>query len=120
MASEDLGQRIRHIGVISSNKKNLVIVTAYKPIKMQGPQTAWSQQWILLWEQQRDPDPIKCFCNDLTKELTKWTTQGYDILLMINANNDVRSKPSGMSSVIESAGLASILFSEQKTSNSTV
>jgi hypothetical protein len=82
-----------------------VIVTAYKPIKMQGPHTAWSQQWILLREHQRDPDPIKCFCNDLTKELQKWTTQGYDILLMIDTNEDVGSSPGGMSSVIASAGL---------------
>jgi hypothetical protein len=95
--------------IISSNKKNLVIVTAYKPIKTQGPHTAWSQQWILLREHQRDPDPIKCFYNDITKELQKWTTQGYDILLMIDANEDVSSSPGGMSSVIASAGLFDLI-----------
>jgi hypothetical protein len=33
---------------LSSNKKSIVIVTAYKPLKTQGPYTAWTLQWTLL------------------------------------------------------------------------
>jgi hypothetical protein len=33
---------------ISSNKKSLVIITAYKPCVSTSPSTTWMQQWILL------------------------------------------------------------------------
>jgi hypothetical protein len=47
--------------IISSNKRKLVIITAYKSCKMEGPTTAWAQQWLLLRESNTNPDPVKEF-----------------------------------------------------------
>jgi hypothetical protein len=33
---------------ISSNKQNLIVITAYQPCKTTGPTTNWTQQWLLL------------------------------------------------------------------------
>jgi hypothetical protein len=33
---------------LSSNKQNLVVITAYRPCKTTGPMTNWTQQWLLL------------------------------------------------------------------------
>jgi hypothetical protein len=32
---------------LSSNKKNLMIIMAYKLLKTQGPTTTWTQQWMI-------------------------------------------------------------------------
>jgi hypothetical protein len=96
---------------LSSNKKNIMIVTAYKPLKTQGPCTSWTQQWTLLRETNKNPDPIKAFCDDLTKETKRWTEKGYEILLMIDANEEVGLRPGGLNSVIASAGLFDLLES---------
>jgi hypothetical protein len=88
--------------ILSSNKKSLVIVTAYQPLKTKGPKT---QQWILLRESAKTPDPIKSFCINLEKETKLWVNKGFDILLMINANEDIGSQPGGLSNTISSAGL---------------
>jgi hypothetical protein len=94
---------------LSSNKRNLIVITAYKPIKTQGPYTTWTQQWILLREATKNPDPIKAFCDDLNTVLQKWVEKEYDIILMIDANEEVGSQPGGLSSVISSAGLYYLL-----------
>jgi hypothetical protein len=44
--------------IISSNSQKLAIITAYKPCKTSGPNTIWTQQWMLLRKTQKDPDPI--------------------------------------------------------------
>jgi hypothetical protein len=36
--------------ILSSDKQKLAIITAYKPCKTTGPNTAWTQQWLLLRE----------------------------------------------------------------------
>jgi hypothetical protein len=94
---------------ISSNKKNPIIVMAYKPLKMQGPHMAWTQQWMLLRETNKNPDPIKNFCDDLVKETKLWVDKGYEIILMINANEEVGLLPGGLSNIIASAGLFDLL-----------
>jgi hypothetical protein len=94
---------------ISSNKRNLIIVTAYKPLKTQGPHTAWTQQWMMLRETNRNPDPVKSFCDDLATETKKWVDKGYEIILMINANEEVGLLPGGISNVISSAGLFDLI-----------
>jgi hypothetical protein len=45
----------------------------------------------------------------------KRTTQGYDILLMIDANEDVGSNPGSMSLVIASAGLFDLIQARHQT-----
>jgi hypothetical protein len=94
---------------LSSNKKSIMLVTAYKPQKTQGPYTAWTQQWMLLREMNKNPDPIKAFCEDLKTEMKKWVEKGYEILLMIDANEEVGLEPGGISAVISAAGLYDLL-----------
>jgi hypothetical protein len=94
-----------------------VIVTAYKPLKTQGPSTAWTQQWTLLRETNKNPDPIKSFCEDLATELKKWTGKGYEIILMIDANEEVGLRPGGLNSVISSVGLCDLLDDRHKATS---
>jgi hypothetical protein len=82
-----------------------MIITAYKPLKTQGPTTTWTQQWMILRETNTNPDPVKAFCEDLAKEMKRWTELEYDILLMIDANEEIGLRPGGINTVIVSAGL---------------
>jgi hypothetical protein len=102
---------------LSSNKKSIVIVTAYKPLKTQGPYTAWTQQWTLLRESNKNLDPIKSFCEDLTTEMKQWTGKGYEIILMIDANEEVGLRPGGFISVISTAGLFDLLDDRHKATS---
>jgi hypothetical protein len=95
---------------ISSNKKSLIIITAYRPCLSQGPSTAWIQQWALLRETGvKDPDPIKIFYNDLETFITEWTQKGSEIILMLDANEPLGERPGGLSQVMGKTGLADLL-----------
>jgi hypothetical protein len=61
--------------IMSSNKKKIAIITAYKPCKTTGPNTTWSQQWILLREKSENPEPIATFCKDLNETLMNWRSK---------------------------------------------
>jgi hypothetical protein len=79
-----------------------------------GPTTTWTQQWLLLREKYKDPDPIKIFDQDLSNTLKAWKQKGYEILLMIDANKDIGTRPGGMSQVIYQAGLLDLLASKHQ------
>jgi hypothetical protein len=100
---------------LSSNKQNLMVVTAYRPCKTMGPTTTWTQQWLMLREKYKNPDPIKIFDNDLTDTLTSWKHKGYEILLMLDANEDIGNKPGGMGLVIQKAGLLDLISCKHDT-----
>jgi hypothetical protein len=86
---------------ISSKKSKLVIITAYRPCKAFGPSTVWMQQWSLLRAQgMKNPDPIKTFYEDLTQEMEKWTSEGAEIILMIDANEPLSERPGGLGNLI--------------------
>jgi hypothetical protein len=86
---------------ISSKRSNLVIITAYRPCKAYGPSTAWMQQWSLLREQGiKAPDPIKTFYDDLSTELQKWTSDGCEIILMMDANEPLGERPGGLGHLV--------------------
>jgi hypothetical protein len=68
------------------------------------------QQWSLLREAGiRSPDPIKCFYQDLTKELEKWTTAGHEIILMIDANEHMGEKAGGTGSLVSKFQLMDLI-----------
>jgi hypothetical protein len=90
----------------------LVIVTAYKPCKAKGPNTTWTQQWILLRENIKNPDPIKEFCKDLNESLRKWRESKHEIILFIDANEEIGREPGGISKVIADNGLFDILANQ--------
>jgi hypothetical protein len=103
--------------IISSNKHKLVIMTAYKPCKTTGPNTAWTQQWLLLRETQIEPDPITEFNKDLHKCLEEWRKQKYEILLMIDANEEIGEQPGGLGQIVAKNGLYDILANRFDTEN---
>jgi hypothetical protein len=111
----DQGQDSRGLGrwsffQISSKKKSLIIITAYRPCISHGPSTAWIQQWTLLREEgDPNPDPIRSFYQDLEKQLMTWTQEGKEIILMIDANESVGDKPGGITSIIGKAGLTDMI-----------
>jgi hypothetical protein len=41
-----------------------------------GPTTTWMQQWLMLREKNRNPDPIKTFDKDLVDTLIAWKQKG--------------------------------------------
>jgi hypothetical protein len=86
---------------IASHKEKLVIITAYRPCKAYGPATAWMQQWSLLQGQGvQNPDPIKCFYDDLSAELAKWRSEGAEIILMLDANEPLGDRPGGLGNLV--------------------
>jgi hypothetical protein len=95
--------------IMSSNSQKLAIITAYKPCKTSGPNTTWTQQWMLLREVQKDPDPIKEFLKDLNEILSKWQDKNYEIILMIDANEEVGSSPGGLGQIMANNGMYDIL-----------
>jgi hypothetical protein len=105
---------------ISSTKSNLVIVTAYRPCVTHGPTTAWIQQWTLLREEGRtNPDPVKIFYQDLTAQLDQWTQKGYEIILMLDANETIGEKPGGLNSMIRQAKLTDLILYKHPTLQQT-
>jgi hypothetical protein len=51
---------------ISSYKKSVMIMTAYRPCVSHGPSITWMQQWTLLCESGKtNPNPIRSFYEDL-------------------------------------------------------
>jgi hypothetical protein len=98
--------------IIGSNRKKLVIITAYKPCKTTGPNTTWTQQWILLREQKQNPDPIKEFCQDLNITLKKWKHTDHGIILLIDANEEIGQKPGGLGEVLAQNGLYDIMANQ--------
>jgi hypothetical protein len=103
---------------LSSKKQNLVIITAYRPTPANGPNTNWMQQWILLCEQGvHEPDPIKEFYNDLKEQITKWQHQGYEIILMIDANEVIGSKPGGLTDIAIQFNMADLIALHHGTEN---
>jgi hypothetical protein len=95
----ELGQDSRGLGrwtfiKISSKKRSIIIITAYRPCVSQGPSTTWIQQWSLLREEgEVNPDPIKCFYRDIEQQLMQWKENGYEIILMIDANESIGNQP---------------------------
>jgi hypothetical protein len=59
------------------------------------------QQWSILREQGvRNPDPIKSFYEDLSKQMEKWDTETTDIILMMDANEPLGDRPSGLGQLV--------------------
>jgi hypothetical protein len=95
---------------ISSNKKSIIIVTAYRPCVTQGPSTSWMQQWVLLRQEGiLNPDPIKIFYKDLEDLLTGWRKEQNEIILMMDANEPIGKSPGGLTLIMGKAGMSDVL-----------
>jgi hypothetical protein len=74
------------------------ILTAYCPVKNESSLgSTWNQQTTL---GELFTNPIERFINDLTTEIEHGLEQGFHILLMIDANQDVRSGLSNSARVL--------------------
>jgi hypothetical protein len=110
----ELGQDKRGLGrwsyiKISTNKKSIIIMTAYRPCVTQGPSISWMQQWALLGQEGiSNPDPIKIFYQDLEEILTGWRKDKNEIILM-DANEPVGKSPGGLTLVVGKVGMSDIL-----------
>jgi hypothetical protein len=100
--------------VISSNRRKLVVITAYRPCKTTGPNTTWTQQWLLLRENKLDPDPIKEFYKYLDSELQKWKNNNYEIIVQIDANEEIGRNPGGLGKVLSGNGLFNIVANQHQ------
>jgi exonuclease III len=95
---------------LSSKKKNLVIITAYRPTQSNGINTNWMQQWLLLRKQGiQNPDPITEFYNDLRTLLQRWQRQEYEIVLMIDANETIGTKSRGITEIMVQLNMADLI-----------
>jgi hypothetical protein len=87
--------------ILRSNKQKLAIIM--------------TQQWLLLREQQKDPDPIQEFNNDLNNLLHHWRASDTEIILLIDANEEIGAKPGGISSTITRNALYDLLANQHDT-----
>jgi ribonuclease HI len=95
---------------ISSKHKNLVIATAYRPIKTNGISTNWMQQWLLLRQRGNpSPDPISEFYKDLGLQIKQWISQGYELILMIDANESIGTRTKGLTEIMVQYNLSDLI-----------
>jgi hypothetical protein len=95
---------------ISTNKKLIIIAMAYRPCATQGPSTSWMQQWVLLRQEGiPDPDPIKKIYKDIETTLTGWRTDKHEIILLMDANEQIGQSPGGMKLVMGKVGMSNLL-----------
>jgi hypothetical protein len=64
---------------------------------------------MLLREIQKDRDPIKEFLKGLNIMLTRCRERKYEIILMINANEEVGATPGGIGQIMADNGMYDIL-----------
>jgi hypothetical protein len=120
----EMGQDQRGLGwwnyiKISSSKKSIIIITAYRPCVTQGPSTTWMQQWMILREEGiQNPDPVHTFYKDIESILTKWKAEGHEIILMIDANEVIGQTPGGLTSVIGKIGMTDLIRYRHQTEES--
>ncbi|CAJ1952643.1 unnamed protein product [Cylindrotheca closterium] len=70
--------------------KDLVVVSAYRPNKQGlGGSTVWAQHRLHFHAVNRKVNPRKAFVDDLCKQITKWRDEGCEVVLGIDANEDV-------------------------------
>ncbi|CAJ1960835.1 unnamed protein product [Cylindrotheca closterium] len=70
--------------------KDLVVVSAYRPNKQGlGGSTVWAQHRLHFHAVNRKANPRKAFVDDLCKQITKWRDEGCEVVLGIDANEDV-------------------------------
>ena len=81
--------------LMEKNKQKLAILTAYRLSKasITGDDTSYKQQYRILRRQNiMNPKPKNLFDDDRCQLLNKWKQVHYDIILMIDENNDLTDK----------------------------
>jgi hypothetical protein len=95
------------------HNKQLLVLTAYRVIQRSittaGPQTVFHQQYTLLQNNSNTNttilNPRKIFIIDLIKTIQKYTSQGIDIILLIDANESMGQEAKGIAEVCRKCDL---------------
>lgn len=82
--------------------RKVTIICAYMvckdSIERSGPNTAYTQQWRILKEQQPqlDPDPRTIVFEDLKKRITDIRQQGHEVIVLMDANDTLQNTRSAL------------------------
>jgi hypothetical protein len=73
-------------------------------------------QWTLLHQKGRkNPDLIQHCYNDLEETLINWENSGYEIILMIDANELIGCSPGGLTLLLGKVGISDLLTAKTST-----
>ena len=69
---------------------DLVVIAAYRPNPPgTGESTVWAQHRVYFNSIGRRVDPREAFVDDLSKEIVKWRNSGCEVILGLDANEDL-------------------------------
>ena len=92
------------------------IVSAYRPVHSQGPETVYAQHNRLL-SQHSTVDPREDILQQLHESITNWIAQGEDIILCMDVNEDIRQPR--IRQFYSSLGLSEAILSRHKNPPAT-
>jgi hypothetical protein len=69
----------------------IIAVTVYRPCDSPGPSTVNQQHRRYLAKKKRIEEPREALYTDLFQEITRWKLEGSQIILGIDANEDIRT-----------------------------
>ncbi|CAJ1940949.1 unnamed protein product [Cylindrotheca closterium] len=75
--------------------RDLVVVAAYQPNPPgTGESTVWAQHRSFFRSQGRQREPREAFMVDLLRAITQWRDEGCEVILGVDANEDISSTKS--------------------------
>ena len=94
--------------------RDLVVISAYRPNPPNsGKGTVWWQQKAHFIRTQRSGDPREAFTSDISTEITSWRDQGCEIVLGLDANEDLTVyRPSSFRQLMSDIGLKEVILSK--------
>ena len=101
----------------------IIVVTAYRvpqtSIDQVGHKTAYAQQWaVARMAGEPTPEPREQTITDLTKEIHTWQ-QTSDVIIMIDANEQMTHDKSGISQLAQTCNLIDIIATTHPQANRT-
>ena len=93
--------------------RDLVVISAYRPNKpSQSTGSVWNRQRNFWLGRDLDVDPREKFTSDLVDDIAKWRSEGCEVILGIDANEDVSSNhPGSFRQHMRSSGLSEAILS---------
>lgn len=118
------GKQFAPVGVCAVDasrrfSKDLVVISAYRPNPPSaGESTVWAQHQRYFNKIGRQKiDPREAFTQDLAKAVTQWRNQGCEIILGIDANEDLsKSSNDSFRSKMKDVGLSEAILSRHHVS----
>lgn len=101
----------------------IIVITAYRvpqtSIDNVGYKTAYAQQWaVARMAGDQAPEPREKTIRDLTKAIQQWQ-QTQDIILLIEANEQIEQRHSGISKLITECSLTDIIATRHQQASNT-